>query len=67
MLSPPLLLSAGNETGSPPLRRPPHEVERIKAIREAVAVSRFVPVAAFEATDASSATFNARLAPGSGR
>ena len=29
-----------------------HEIERIKALRKSVAVSRSVPVAAFEATDA---------------
>jgi hypothetical protein len=29
-----------------------HEIERIKALRKSVAVSRFVPVAAFEATHA---------------
>lgn len=29
-----------------------HEIERIKALRKALAVSRAVPVAAFEATDA---------------
>ena len=30
-----------------------HEIERIKALRKSVAVSRSVPVAAFEATAAS--------------
>ena len=29
-----------------------HEIERIKALRKAVAVNRSVPVAAFEAADA---------------
>ena len=33
-----------------------HEIERIKALRKSVAISRSVPVAAFEATDASQVT-----------